>query len=371
MRHLLSLFLLTAIPAMTPAQQSEERPYGKLPDGTQITEHTLKNKAGMTAKIITYGGILTSLTVPDKDGKLADVVLGCDSLEGYLKGHPFFGAITSGVLSGATIPAHRLLRPYPHFVNMNLPESTPGASASFNALVAKITKQFGAGLTLLSSYQWSKAIDDASETQGWELAEAFRDYYNQSIERSISGHDVPHSWVTSLVYELPVGKGKRFGPDMHPVADAILGGWQVSTITRFSSGLPLQVTAANNLAPYGFAVQRPNIANLKDLEISNRSPERWFNTSAFTAPAAFTVGSAPRWFPNLRFDKARYSDFAIMKNFRYRERIRTQFRAEFFNITNTPQFGRADTNQASPSFGSISSTINPPRNVQLGLKIDF
>jgi aldose 1-epimerase len=90
--RLLSLFLLTAIPAMTPAQQSEEKPYGKLPDGTPITEHTLKNKNGMVAKVITYGGLLTSLTVPDKDGKLADVVLGCDTLEGYLKGTPYFGA---------------------------------------------------------------------------------------------------------------------------------------------------------------------------------------------------------------------------------------------------------------------------------------
>jgi len=92
MRRLASLFLFTAIPAMTPAQQSEEKPYGKLPDGTPITEHTLKNKGGLTAKVITYGGLLTSLTVPDKDGKLADVVLGCDTIEGYLKGTPYFGA---------------------------------------------------------------------------------------------------------------------------------------------------------------------------------------------------------------------------------------------------------------------------------------
>src|SRR5436190_1000132 len=92
MRRLLSLLLLTASPAMTPAQQSEEKPYGKMPDGTPITEHTLRNKDGMVAKVITYGGILTSLTAADKDGKFADVVLGCDSLEGYLKGHPFFGA---------------------------------------------------------------------------------------------------------------------------------------------------------------------------------------------------------------------------------------------------------------------------------------
>ncbi len=92
MRRFLSVLLLTTLPAMTQAQQYEEKPYGKMTDGTAITEYTLVNKNGMKAKIITYGGILTSLMVPDKDGKLADVVLGCDSLEGYLKGHPFFGS---------------------------------------------------------------------------------------------------------------------------------------------------------------------------------------------------------------------------------------------------------------------------------------
>ncbi len=177
--------------------------------------------------------------------------------------------------------------------------------------------------------------------------------------------------MTAVVYELPVGKGKKFGSGMPALANAALGGWQVSTITRLSTGLPLQVTAANNLINYGFGVQRPNIANLNDLGLANRTPERWFNTTAFTAPAPFTVGSAPRWFPNLRFDWARISDFALMKRFRYKERLSAQFRAEAFNLFNTPQFGRADTNLASGSFGSVSSTINPPRNLQLALKLEF
>jgi aldose 1-epimerase len=95
MRRLLSLLLLTAIPAMTPAQQSEEKPYGKLPDGTPVTEHTLKSKNGMVAKVITYGGILTSLTAPSAEGgklRFEDVVLGYNNLEGYLKGTSYFGA---------------------------------------------------------------------------------------------------------------------------------------------------------------------------------------------------------------------------------------------------------------------------------------
>jgi hypothetical protein len=164
-----------------------------------------------------------------------------------------------------------------------------------------------------------------------------------------------------------------------PSVAMLFGGWQVATTTRLNSGLPLQVIAANNLASYGFGVQHPNIANLKDLEVSDRTPERWFNAAAFTAPAAYTIDNAPRWFPNLRFDWARAADVTLAKQFRLKERVRAQFRAEAFNITNTPQFGRANTNLASPTFGSVASgsvaqtgsTINRPRNIQLVLKLEF
>jgi len=286
--------------------------------------------------------------------------------------NPFFGHITSGALAGRTVPRHRLLRPYPQFINVSLPVDTPGASASYNAMLAKVSKRFSGGLSLLATYQWSKSIDNASETQGWELSEAFRDFNNLSNERSISGHDVPHSWVTALVYELPVGKGKKFGSAMHPVADFLVGGWQVSTITSFSHGLPLQVTAPNTNGVYGFGAQRPNIANLKNLEVPTPVPDRWFNTGAFSPPPVYTVGNAPRWFPNLRFGATRHSDIALLKRFRFRDRIETQFRAEFFNGFNRPQFGRADTNLASGSFGRVSGTTNVgPRNIQFGLRIGF
>jgi hypothetical protein len=285
--------------------------------------------------------------------------------------NPFLGVITSGLLSGPTIPANQLLRPYPQFTAVNVSADTPGASASFNALVAKVTKQFSGGMTIVSTYQWSKAIDNASETQGWEINEAFRDYYNQSLDRSISAHDVPQSWVTSMAYELPLGKGKKFGASMPAIANAIVGGWEVSTITSVRSGLPLQVTAANNLASYGFVVLRPNIADLHNIDVSNRTPQQWFNTSAFSAPRPFTLGNAPRFFPNLRTDWARNFDFALMKRFRYRELLQAQFRAEAFNLFNTPQFAAANTNLASPSFGTVTGTLGIPRNIQLALKLEF
>jgi len=158
-----------------------------------------------------------------------------------------------------------LLLPYPEFQQVNLHTFTPGASASFNALAVKVSRRFDNGLMVLASYQFSKAIDNASETQAWEIGDLPRNVYNTSLERSISAHDVPQSFTASLVYELPIGKGRARLNLMNPVVNAVLGGWQVSTIVRAGSGLPLQFTQPNSLSPYGYVVGRPNITSIPDL----------------------------------------------------------------------------------------------------------
>ncbi|MEP7363499.1 MAG: hypothetical protein ABI972_09610 [Acidobacteriota bacterium] len=106
--------------------------------------------------------------------------------------------------------------------------------------------------------------------------------------------------------------------------------------------------------------------------MDNPIPDRWFNTSAFTAPGTYEIGSLTRWTPNIRFGPTKHADLAILKNFRYGERVKAQFRAEMFNFTNTPQFGRANTTVGSPTFGLVTGTTNVgPRNVQLGLRVQF
>lgn len=286
--------------------------------------------------------------------------------------NPFFGVIPTGILAGRTVPANRLMRPFPQFTAVNVSGDTPGASASFNALVIRYNWQISNSLNLLSTYQWSKAIDNASEWQGWEVSDTLRDYYNLKADRSISAHDLPQNFVNALVYELPVGKGRKFLADLHPVANAVIGGWQVSTIVRFGSGLPLGFTAPNTLGAYGFQVQRPNVANLKDAAVENPTPDAWFNRAAFTRPGTFELGNLTRWVPNIRFGQTRHADLAILKNFRWGENWKAQFRAEMFNMTNTPQFGRANTDISSGDFGRVSGTTNVgPRNVQLGLRIQF
>jgi hypothetical protein len=293
------------------------------------------------------------------------------ALDGQVN-NPFFGVIPAGVLSGRTVPLQRLLRPHPQFTAVNLSGDTPGASASFNALVLRYNWQISGGLNLLTTYQWSKAIDNASEWQGWEVSDTLRDYYNLTVDRSISAHDLPQSFVNALVYELPVGKGRKYGSTMPAIANAVVGGWQVSSMIRFSSGLPLGFTTANNLGNYGFQVQRPDVANNKAAAVDNPTPDRWFNTSAFTAPAPFTLGNNTRWMPNIRFGPTNHADIAILKNFKYGENFKAQFRAEMFNATNTPQFGRANTTFGTAAFGTVTGTTNVgPRNIQLGLRLNY
>jgi hypothetical protein len=286
--------------------------------------------------------------------------------------NPFFGIFPNGVLSGRTVPRHRLLRPYPQFVTVELSGDTPGAGSSFHSLFLRYAKTFQSGFNLLASYQFSKAIDNASENQGWIINERFRDVNNRSLDRSISAHDVPQSFVTALVYQVPVGKGRKFGAKMPKAVEFVAGGWEVSSVVRFASGLPQRLEAQNTLATYGFSILNAQVSNLSDLNVSSRTPAQWFNTTGARQPAAFTLGNVARFIPNLRADGTHHADINIAKNFQFLERFRVQFRGEFFNFTNTPQFSAPGLTVGNPDFGQVNGTrFADRRNIQLGLKVMF
>jgi hypothetical protein len=290
--------------------------------------------------------------------------------------NPFFGVITdpTSVLSGQKIPQWRLLLPYPQYNTVLLSPDTPGSSSSFNALTVKYNQRFKAGLNLLATYQFSKAIDNVSETQVWEIRNYTRDINNLAAERSISGHDVPRDFRLTALWELPVGRGKTYGGGMSKTLDAVVGGWRVSSVVRLADGLPLQFTSTNNNGTYGYVVQRPNITSLSDLGNvpGGQSPDHWFNTAAVSKPATFFIGTAPRYTGNIRTGALDCPDVLLSKQWEYRERYRLQFRAEAYNVSNTPQYGRANTSAQSGGLGTITGTTNVgPRNVQFGLRVDF
>lgn len=325
--------------------------------------------------------------------------------------NPFAGAVAeypalgSTVLAGGPCPgtinapsclqAQQLLLPYPEFSYFTLTRSYPGATANFDSLWVKFTHRFSGGLTMLSSYQWSKALDDASEDQGWELggsSSPWRDYYNRKLDYSVSAHDVPQSFATSLVYQLPVGKGRRFGSGWSGPVNAIAGGWTVSTITRLTSGYPINVEA-----PYSYAGSTgyPNLVSTSLVNVASRTPGpggAWFNTCAQVFDANgnyvqsgcssgqrvawiqtpnFTYGNAPRYISNLRTDWTRNVDFSLAKNFQATERVRVEVRADTFNLFNTPIFGAPDSGLTDSTFGQVFGVNNSPREIQLGLRVLF
>lgn len=299
----------------------------------------------------------------------ADLALGNQLLQQVP--NPFYGVITSGSLSGPTVQYGQLLRRFPQFTGVTA-SFMPGASSSYNALVTHVTKRFSHDFTLDLSYQFSKALDNSSEQGSPGLVDAARDFNNLSLERSISSHDVPHSFAAAFVAGLPFGHGKPLGSHWPGWMNAVLGGWQVSGIYRLASGLPSHFSATNNTNSFGGS-QQPNVTNMNDVPVSNRSTAQWFNTAAFSQPAAFTFGNAPRWFTNVRFGRTNNLDGALLKNFRVTERVKAELRGEFFNAMNRTQFGWPDTNIASNTFGQDNGTAPgfTPRNIQLGLRLNF
>ena len=167
--------------------------------------------------------------------------------------------------------------------------------------------------------------------------------------------------------------GKRFGGNLPGAVNAVLGGWQMNGIYTWQTGLPLLITAQNT-SQSGSNTLRPN-NNGRSANIDGGDPQtrldRWFDTSVFSQPAPFTFGNTGRTLPDVRGPNSVNMDFSLFKNFPIRDRVNVQFRAEAFNVTNTPVFGLPDQALNSQTFGQINTQSNTPRQIQFALKLLF
>jgi hypothetical protein len=297
--------------------------------------------------------------------------------------NPFFGLIDPGLpLGGPTVKFNQLLRPFPQYTFLNYTRSLPGASSAYDALTLKYTKQFSGGLSLISSYVWSKALDNGSEDFiGWAIGGLWRDTYNTKLDYGISMHDVPHSFATAFVYDLPYGHGKRWGGAAPAVVGQILGNWQVSGVVRLTSGLPLLAPfySDNPLADnFGFPGLRfPNLVG--NPKAANQTPTNWINPNAFAQPGDFELGDMPSRMTQLREGATKNVDLAVAKSFGP-ERFKAQVRAEFLNAFNHPTYGgtyyggwgsNIDLCIDCGNLGTVYGTRNAERNIQLSLKLMF
>jgi hypothetical protein len=285
--------------------------------------------------------------------------------------NPFFGLIdASSVMGQATVQRGRLLRgPYAQFTSVG-PGSPAWGNTNYHALQTRFERRFGGGTSMMVSYTWSKSMADSSDGLWNDSQGTLRNWFCRSCERSLSSYDIPHRMVYNFNYELPFGKGKRFGNSWHWLPNAILGGWQTNGILTLGSGQPLIFSqTTNNSFSFG-GYQRPDAAGT-NAGISGRSIDRWYDTSKFTVAKDYTFGNLSRTSSTLRKDWTRNVDFSMFKNTRFSERFNLQFRAEAFNISNTPLFGNPNNNVESGAFGTITGQDNPARQVQLGLKLLF
>lgn len=252
-------------------------------------------------------------------------------------------------------------RPLPQFADINILESR--GNSSYQSLQARFQQSFHRGLTALASYTWSKSIDDASSFFSSAGDANFpQDSHNTRAERALSNFDLRHRFSLSYSYDLPLGKG------------LLRGGWQTFGIWTFQTGRPFTVALNPNLdnsntgrSILGFgAGDRPNA--LRPAALSNPTPERWFDVTAFALPPFGNFGNAGR---NILSGPAYQSiNASIVKNTRLGERAGFQFRVEAFNLFNRANFDLPDIFFGSPTFGAIQSA-QTPRRIQFGAKILF
>ena len=206
-------------------------------------------------------------------------------------------------------------------------------------------------------------------------APTHQDVYNRRASRSLASQDVNRRLVLSYVYDLPIGRGKAFASNMPKAVDLVVGHWQVNGIVTFSTGVPLAIATQQNNSQSFSAAQWANVngndPNLPAGRTIDERLARWFDTSVFSQPAAFTFGNGPRVLPTVRRDGIRSWDFSLFKNVPIREAVRVEFRAEFFNFTNTPNWGAPGQALGNPQFGVVNAMGNAPRQVQFGLKVYF
>lgn len=232
----------------------------------------------------------------------------------------------------------------------------PVFKSSYNAFTTQIDRRFANGFSLLASYTYGHSIDDGpSNAESNDPAP--QDSRNLRANRGNSSFDIRHRFVTSYVWELPFGRANRFGR-----------GWQLAGITSWQGGLPFTPTLSFDPSNTG-TTARPNRIADGSLPDDQRSISRWFDTAAFVAPASFTYGNAGRNF--LRGPRQINFDAGLSRTFRLTERSTLSFRAEAFNLFNTPQFGLPNSTIGVANAGVISTVINPERQLQFALRLAF
>ncbi len=263
-------------------------------------------------------------------------------------------------------------RPYPQWGVLDY--KIWGGSSSYQSLQAKLEKRFNNGFSFLGSYAWSKCLDGPGSEEGGSPV-----WYMDNLNRGRCDFDVPHNFVTSYIWELPFGRGRKFLGNAPKALDFVVGGWQWQGINTLQAGVPYSVSISVDRANTGTS-QRPDAIAAPFVP---RELGCWYYTSAnstcramfpnqadtFALPANFTYGNAGRNI--LRGDKLIQMDMSLIKQFRVTESKYFDFRAQVFNVTNTPSFSNPGGSWNLATGGTVTGTRNQPRLYEFSLKFSF
>lgn len=258
----------------------------------------------------------------------------------------------------------QLLRPYPQFQGINLRDNR-GAS-KYHALQMSVSRRFGAGVLFMANYTISKTMDNTSSDPGGGGAGApYETLFDLKREWALSDHDTPQSFNFTGVYEIPQWLPGQFGK-------YAAKGWQLNAVAHVYGGHPLNPGVSTNQSGSLGGTQRPNRIGNGALPSDRRSPSHWFDTAAFLLPAPYTFGNSGR--NVLRRPGFGQADVSMFKNTYFKtwlnESTNAQFRAEFFNILNHPNFNAPNASIGSLAAGTITNA-QYARSITLGVRFVF
>ena len=254
-----------------------------------------------------------------------------------------------------------------------------GGFSTYHGLQWKVEKKYAAGLYLLNSFTWSKTMDNAGghlETANGDNSRVnFNDMRN---EKALGSYNQPLNNTSTVVWEVPYGKGRKWGSSANGFVNALIGGWRLTGINTMTSGQPINMSYS---VPSLFQVStaptyRPNYLG-GSLYSDAKSPTNYFNKAAVIAPSTATPNDPSKPFGNLgrnvarsnaiyNFDGGAHKEFGLP-----REGMRLEFRAEFFNLFNKTNLGAAQGNVLANNFGTITGLSSLPRQIQFALKLAF
>ena len=284
----------------------------------------------------------------------------------------------------AQLPLLNFLRPYPQFdgVFQGLPRLV--AASWYNALQVVFQKRAGRYINFEGNYTWSKNTDNSSTGFNAFVGTLNngnpQELDNLKAEWSVSANDATNRFVLAAVFQLPIGRGSLIGANMNRFLNTLVGGWQLTTLTTFQTGQPLDITMSNGRIADGN--QRPNVTCGSSQPLTtgisiHKAAEYgmpYINSNCFADPGDQQAGSAPRYFSQLRSDGIHNTDLSVERIYKFGDRGgHLEIHGECLNCTNTERFGLPDFGYGDSTFGIISSTAGGalPRNMQLGVRYEF